>query len=150
MKMTAKPQPAKLDEMLEIYKRLAPDEYVNIEKDCKKIVKNIDKSINIEAEQFFDKVRDLQIGSAPTDVLSILGSAGMIGYGLAKAKDNDERISVTLKAGIPVIGAVGTSLYCTARLISGGKAMAFGLLSGWILNKIGEQTDKFRKNLASK
>lgn len=150
MKMRAKPQPAKLDEMLEIYKRLAPDEYVNIEKDCKKIVKNIDKSINIESEQFFDKVRDLQIGSAPTDVLSILGSAGMIGYGLAKAKDNDERISVTLKAGIPVIGAVGTSLYCTARLISGGKAMAFGLLSGWILNKIGEQTDKLRKNLATK
>ena len=74
----------------------------------------------------------------------------MIGVGLARAKDNDERVSVTLKAGIPVIGAVATSLYCTARLVSGGKAMGVGLLSGYILNKIGEETDKLRKKLTAK
>lgn len=137
----------KMEEMLAIYKHLLPENYAKIEKQTSNAVKAIDKSINIEAEQFYDKVRDLQIGSAPTDALSILGSAAMIGVGLAKAKDNDERISVTLKAGIPVIGAVATSLYCTARLVSGGKAMGVGLVSGWILNRIGEAADKFRKKL---
>lgn len=141
----------KFDEMLSIYKHLLPGkEYGKIEKQTANVIKSIDKSINIEAEQFYDKVRDLQIGSAPTDALSILGSAAMIGVGLAKAKDNDERISVTLKAGIPVIGAVATSLYCTARLVSGGKAMGVGLVSGWILNRIGEAADKFRKNLQAR
>lgn len=135
----------KLDEILKIYKALIPEKYSKIEKMAANATKAIDNSINIESEQFFDKVRDLQIGSAPTDALSILGSAAMIGVGLAKAKDNDERVSVTLKAGIPVLGAVATSLYCTARLISGGKAMAVGLLSGYILNKIGEKTDDIRK-----
>lgn len=135
----------KLDEILKIYKALIPEKYSKIEKMAANATKAIDNSINIESEQFFDKVRDLQIGSAPTDALSILGSAAMIGVGLAKAKDNDERVSVTLKAGIPVLGAVATSLYCTARLISGGKAMAVGLLSGYVLNKIGEKTDDIRK-----
>lgn len=140
----------KLDEILDIYKHLQPDDYEKIEKQAIHFVKSMDKSINIEAEQFFEKVRDLQIGSAPTDALSILASAAMIGVGLAKAKDNDQRISVTLKAGIPVIGAVATSLYCTARLVSGGKAMGVGLVSGWILNRLGELADKLRKNLEAK
>lgn len=140
----------KLDEILKIYKELAPEKYSKIEKMATNATKAIDNSINIESEQFFDKVRDLQIGSAPTDALSILGSAAMIGVGLAKAKDNDERVSVTLKAGIPVLGAVATSLYCTARLISGGKAMAVGLLSGYILNKIGEKTDELRRKYFTK
>lgn len=140
----------KTEEMLNIYKHLLPNEYGKIQKQTANVIKSIDKSINIEAEQFYDKVRDLQIGSAPTDALSILGSAAMIGVGMAKAKDNDERISVTLKAGIPVIGAVATSLYCTARLVSGGKAMGVGLVSGWILNRIGEAADKFRKDLKAR
>lgn len=144
-KIAARMQEGKLDEILKIYKELIPEKYSKIEKMAANATKAIDNSINIESEQFFDKVRDLQIGSAPTDALSILGSAAMIGVGLAKAKDNDERVSVTLKAGIPVLGAVATSLYCTARLISGGKAMAVGLLSGYVLNKIGEKTDDIRK-----
>lgn len=143
--ISAKIPEGKLDEILKIYKSLIPEKYSKIEKMSANAIKAIDNSINIESEQFFDKVRDLQIGSAPTDALSILGSAAMIGVGLVKAKDNDERVSVTLKAGIPVLGAVATSLYCTARLISGGKAMAVGLLSGYILNKIGEKTDDIRK-----
>lgn len=147
--LSARRKSAKLDEMLEIYQKLAPAEYTKIEKNTANFIKSLDESINIESEQFFDKVRDLQIGSAPTDALSILGSATMIGVGLARAKDNDERVSVTLKAGIPVIGAVATSLYCTARLVSGGKAMGVGLLSGYILNKIGEEADKLRKKLTA-
>lgn len=84
--LSARRKPAKLDEMLEIYQKLSPAEYAKIEKNTANFIKSLDESINIESEQFFDKVRDLQIGSAPTDALSILGSAAMIGVGLARAK----------------------------------------------------------------
>lgn len=99
----------------------------------------------METVQFYDKLRDLVLGSAPTDALSILFSAGAIGYGLTKADSKEEKISVTLKSGIPVVAAVGTSLYCSAGLVSGSKAMFVGLLSGLVMNKIGVYVDNLRK-----
>ena len=108
-----------LQEMLAIYEKIAPYELSLV---------------------FFDKARDLALGSAPTDVLSIIASGGMIGYGLAKAKDNDERWSVTLTSGVPIIGAIGTSLICTAKLISGSKSMVIGGISGLILGQVGKQS----------
>ncbi len=138
----------KIQELMTIYKKLLPQkEFSKLEKQTETFIKSLDNSINIEAVQFFDKIRDLQIGSAPTDVLSIVTSLGLIGAGLLKADNKDERISVTLKAGIPVLGAMATSLYCTARLVAGGKAMATGLLSGWLLNKAGAYADNMRKKL---
>lgn len=141
-------QKGKIEELLEIYKHLLPEkEFLKVQEQTEKLMKSIDSSINIETVQFFDKSRDLKVGSAPTDVLSIVTSLGLIGAGLLKAENKDERISVTLKAGIPVLGAMATSLFCTARLISGGKAMSVGLLSGWLLNKAGAYTDNIRKKL---
>ena len=110
-----------------------------------KAVKSLDKSIDTESVQYFDKVRDLVVGSAPTDVLSILGTGGVIAAGLHKAKDKDEKVSISLKYGIPAIGAVATSVYCTASLLSGSKSLIFGLLSGWAFNKIGVVVDDWRK-----
>ena len=107
--------------------------------------KSLDKSIDTEIVQYFDKSRDLKLGSAPTDVLSILGTVGAIGWFLGKADNKDDKISASLKYGIPALGAIATSLYCTARLISGGKSMAFGLISGWLMNKAGEAVDNTRK-----
>lgn len=107
---------------------------------------SLKKSIKTETVEFFDKIRDLKLGSAPTDVLSILGTVGAVGWFLGKSKDKDERISASLKYGIPAIGAIATSLLCTAKLISGGKAMMFGLISGWLMNKAGEIVDNTRKN----
>lgn len=137
-----------LQEMLSIYEKISPYELSLIKPQVQKTVKAFDKSLNLETVEFFDKVRDLALGSAPTDLLSIISSGAMITYGLTEAKDADERMSVTLKAGIPIIGAIGTSLFCTARLISGGKAMIFGALSGFVLNKIGSITDSLRKKYA--
>lgn len=137
----------KMEEMMKIYEKLLPEDYAKIQKQTTKFTEAMDKSINVESVQFFDKVRDLQVGSAPTDVITMLAGTGLIGAGLLRADNKDERISVTLKAGIPVIGALATSVYCTARLVSGGKAMVVGLVSGKILNIIGEQVDKFRKKI---
>ncbi len=135
-----------LQEILTLYKGILPrSEYLKLKAKVNSAIKSLDKSIDIETIQYFDKARDLKLGSAPTDVLSILGAVGAVGYYLNKAESKDDKYSVSLRYGIPAIGAIATSLYCTARLVSGGKAMLFGLLSGWAMNKAGVVVDDARK-----
>lgn len=134
-----------LQEMLSIYEKIAPYELSLVRPQVTKAVKAFDKSLNLETVEFFNKARDLALGSAPTDVLSIIASGGMISYGLAKAKDNDERWSVTLTSGVPILGAIGTSLICTAKLISGSKSMVIGGVSGLVLGQVGKIADLIRK-----
>ncbi len=135
-----------LQEILTLYKKILPrNEYLKLRAQAESAVKSLDKAIDIETNQYVDKARDLKLGSAPTDVLSILGTVGTVGYFLNKSKDKDEKYSVAIKYGIPAIGAIATSLYCTARLVAGGKALLFGLVSGWLMNKAGEAVDNARK-----
>ena len=136
-----------LQDMLDIYYTIAPCEFVKsgANRATKIAVKAFDKSIRLENEEFFDKARDLELGSAPTDVLTVLTSGSLITYGLVKAKNNDEKYSVILKSGIPIIGAVTTSLISATKLISGTKSVLLGLISGIILNQIGNIADKYRK-----
>ena len=75
-------------------------------------------------------------------------TVGAVGYYVSKSDNKDERISASLKYGIPAVGAIATSLFCTAKLISGGKAMFLGLASGWVINKIGVFVDDLRKKYA--
>ena len=141
-----------IQDMLSIYYRIAPYELSNFgaELAVKQAVKSFDKSINLETVEFFDKVRDLKLGSAPTDILTILVSCGMILYGLGYAKSKNERTSLMLKSGIPIIGAIATSLISATKLVSGGKSLALGVVSGLILNQLGFFTDKLRKTYFSK
>ncbi|CDE59036.1 unknown [Fusobacterium sp. CAG:439] len=142
----SKSSKGELQEILTLYKGILPrSEYLKLKAKVNSAIKSLDKSIDIETIQYFDKARDLKLGSAPTDVLSILGAVGAVGYYLNKAESKDDKYSVSLRYGIPAIGAIATSLYCTARLVSGGKAMLFGLLSGWAMNKAGVVVDDARK-----
>lgn len=138
-----------LQEILTLYKGILPrKEYLKLRSEVQASIKSLDKAIDIETVQYFDKARDLKLGSAPTDILSILAAVGAVGWYLGKAENKDERISASLKYGIPAVGAIATSLYCTARLVSGGKSIALGLLSGWIMNIIGAKVDDARKKYA--
>lgn len=139
-------------EMLEYYYKIAPYE---LEKSgallsLKKAVKSFDKSVNLEGNEFFDKVRDLRLGSAPTDILTIILSFITLSLGLGHAKDKDKRISIMLKSGIPVAGGIATAMYSAAKLVSGGKSIALGILSGIILNQLGIVADNMRKNVEEK
>lgn len=137
-----------LQDMIDIYRKIAPFELAKSGAidSANKAVKSFDKSVKLEVEEFFDKARDLELGSAPTDVLTILISCGMITYGLDKAKGSDEKASVMLKSGIPIVGAVATSLISATKLISGGKSLALGFVSGFVLNRMGIEADDFRKS----
>ncbi len=137
-----------IQDMLAIYYRIAPYE---LDKSgallaVKKAVHSFKKSVNLESEEFFDKVRDLRLGSAPTDVLTILLSFIALSFGLGYAQDKDKRISVMLKSGIPIVGAIATTTFTAMRLVSGGKSLALGFLSGIVLNQIGKIADYVRKN----
>lgn len=136
-----------LQDMIDIYYKLAPFELAKsgAKKSAETAVKSFDKSVNLEIGEFFDKERDLELGSAPTDILTILTSCGMITYGLGRAKNKDERKSVMLKSGIPIVGAVATSLISATKLVSGGKSIALGIISGIALNRMGVVADNFRK-----
>lgn len=138
-----------LQDMLSIYYKIAPFE---LEKSgallsLKKAVKSFDKSVYLENAEFFDKVRDLRLGSAPTDILTILFSFATLSLGLGHAKDNDRRVSIALKSGIPVAGGIATAMFSAARLVSGGKSLALGFLSGIILNQLGVIADNMRKKI---
>lgn len=74
-----------------------------------------------------------------------MGSVGAVGWYLGKSDNKDEKISASLKYGIPAIGAIATSLVCTAKLIAGTKSLAIGLVSGWLMSKAGSQVDYLRK-----
>ncbi len=142
----SKSSKGELQEILTAYKNILPrNEYLKLKSKVQSAVKSLDKSIETETVEYVDKARDLRLGSAPTDVMSIIGAVGAVGYYLNKAESKDDKYSASLKYGIPAIGAIATSLYCTARLVAGGKAMVFGLLSGWIMNKIGTAADNARK-----
>ena len=135
-----------IEEILTIYKHLLPDnEYKQIKNAMRSSVSSLDKAINTESNLFFDKLRDMSLGSAPTDILSVLGSVGGVGLGLSMADNKEQRTSALLKFGIPVIGSIGTTVALTVGLVSGIKAMMIGLASGAVINRVGTAVDNKRK-----
>ena len=141
-------RPGLLQDMLDIYYKIAPYELEQSGAllSLKKAVKSFDKSVELESVEFFDKVRDLRLGSAPTDVLTILFSFITLFLGLGHARTNDERTSIMLKTGIPIVGGIAAATYTATKLVNGGKSLAFGFLSGIILNRLGVIADNIRKN----
>ena len=110
----------------------------------KNAVHTLDNAIKKETNDYFDKLRDWTLGAAPTDVLGVLGGFASMGGALALTSDKEKRKSIMLKAGIPALGGAGVMMYMTAMLTSGIKGLAAGLLSSFVLNKIGAFVDKKR------
>ncbi len=139
-------KPGHLDEIMEIYRHLLPPaEFQKLQRASDSAVKKLDRAVLLETDKFFDKLRDLELGSAPTDFLSMVTGLVTVGAGLTKAEDNDERISVSLKYGIPALSAIATSLYLGATLVSGGSAFVLSTISGLLMNKVGTKVDEYRQ-----
>lgn len=135
-----------MQEIYTIYKKLlSREDYLKLKNSSTRNIKALDDAIKKETDSFFDMERDLTLGSAPTDILSILAAIGAIGVGLSKAENKDQQNTVLLKAGIPAVGAIATSLYFSASLVSGGRAMLYGAISGLAISKLGSMLDEYRK-----
>ena len=149
---TEEKSPGFLQKMLSCYYKIAPFELEETGAllSLKKAVRSFDKSFALESNEFFDKVRDLRLGSAPTDVLTIVLSFLTLSFGFGHAKDKDQRISIMLRSGIPIVGGISAAMFSAAKLVSGGKSLAFGFISGIVLNQLGVVVDNIRKNRNNK
>lgn len=140
-----------VNEIMKIYeKHLSPEDYKKMRQSAYATTNSLTHSTDLETDKLFDKIRDLKIGSAPKDMLIVLSSFGVVGYGLSRADNAEEKISAGIKYGIPTIGAVAIMVYCTVGLISAGPSLLIGLLSGLALNQIGTGVDNFRKQIKNK
>lgn len=131
------------NEIFEILKEKANAEDVSLVKRRLKETRAKLKSANIsECHEYFDKKRDLTLGSAPTDILSALGGLGLCGLAVGTANSKDERISRLVTTGIPVVVGLATSLVCTAMLYTAATGLLIGGATGLAANFIGNKIDK--------
>ena len=112
----------------------------------KKITKRLRKATDLEMGQYFLKQAELKVGSAPTDVMSVLFPIGAGAYAISKADSKEERVSTTLTTCIPLVGTFATFVYGTTKMFSGAKNLMFSLISGAILGLIGDSADKHINN----
>ena len=100
------------------------------------------KITSAEGDLYFDKLRDITLGSAFSDIVfGMLSPLATMGVLLAMDDTKEERISTTLKLGIPLIGGIATSTAFLFLLASGGKALIMSSLIGVGLNRIGTYAD---------
>lgn len=104
--------------------------------------KKLSKANRSECIEYFDKKRDLILGSAPTDILT--AAVGLVGSGIAisTADTKDERVSRAVTVAAPAVLGLGTSMVLTALLYSGAKGLAYGALASLGLSVLGSSVDK--------
>ena len=134
-----------VEELLTLYKEYLPkEEYMELKKSAHKAVKSLNRAVYREGSEYVDKVRDLSVGSALTDVaMGMALPLGTSAVAMASAKTKEKKRSVALKYGLPLIAGVATSMLCTIRLISGGRALLLGGAVTVIGNEIFEKVDNY-------
>lgn len=113
------------------------------------IRKGLKEASETESGQYFLKQAEMEVGSAPTDVFSVLVPLGVGAAAVASGDDKDEKISATLNTCIPLVGTFATFVYGTAKMCFGVKNLALSLGSGLILKKIGSEADQLYKKYKS-
>lgn len=140
-----------INQIMKLYKEHLPTaDYEELIKIAYDTTNSLDKSIDMETNKMFEKIRDLKIGSAPKDVLLLLIPIISVGHGINKAETTDEKISVGIKYGVPIAGAIAITMVCTFGLISAGPSLLIGALSGLALNQIGVEVDSVIKRFKDK
>lgn len=151
IELLSKSKKGAVQELMEIYENnLSKEDFDKLQKTVNSTLRSLNYSVDLETDKLFDKIRDLKIGSAPHDFFAFLSSLAIVGWYLGKADNNDERMSVALKYGIPVVGAVAITTMCAVGLIASGPSLLIGLVSGLAINKLGEVADEMRKKYKDK
>ena len=134
------------DEIFDITRaHLDSSEQKIIEEAYKKASKNLTKANKFECFDYFDKKRDLILGSAPTDILTPVICLTAGGIAMAAADSKEERNSRWLTGNfaiVPTVIGVGTSIVLTAKLFSGAQGLLMGFGVGAIFSKLGSIVNK--------
>lgn len=140
----AKKKVNRLDkQIIELIEKSGNEEYIlkeskNLAKARSNAANSLNKAIRMEGNDLFDKMRDVKIGSAPTDILGMVSTAGLMGVYLAQAKDKDQKVEVALTTGVPLgLGMLATT-FATMKMYAGMKSLAFGAVATFISNSIGK------------
>ena len=129
-------------------KYLSKEEKQAFEESITHTDKLLRKANKTECVEYFDKKRDLMLGSAPTDILTALGSLVASGIAIGVADTKEDRISRFISGALPVFAGFGVNTALAALLFSGGKGMAIGTGSGMLLSALGSSASHklFPKN----
>ena len=79
-------------ELIELIPNLTQEEKAAFETNIKQAEKILRKANKVECVEYFDKKRDLMLGSAPTDVLTALAGLTASGIAIGVADTKQERI----------------------------------------------------------
>ena len=132
------------DEITDIlYSRITGSEKEELAKQLTKAKTQIRKANRNECVEYFDKKRDLVLGSAPTDIVTALFGLGVSGWAIASADTKEDKLSKAMTVGFPLVAGIGTSLAFTAMLVSGIKSMLYGALASVGLSKLGSLADHY-------
>ena len=134
-----------IEQILTEYKKYLPEEeYKKIKQIADRASASLNNAVHKEGFEYVDKLRDLSIGSALTDVAIGMGVPVVsTSIAMSKAETKEKKRSVALKYGVPLVLGVATSTLCTIQLISGGKALLFGSAVTFIGNEICERLDNY-------
>ena len=102
------------------------------------------------SQELVPKLRDINAGNAPTDLITILASSGALAGAVAMEDDKEEKKSIIINLGIPLIATLGTQIYGTIKLLSGLKSLVFGLATGQIASQAAKLADMTFKNIKEK
>lgn len=105
-------------------------------------IKKLAEEYNNIIGTLLPKLRDINCGSAPTDLLTIITAAGGLGTAALTAKDKEERKSIIVNLGIPLIGTLAGSTYCTMKSLSGTKGLIYGAIIGQVASIGAKIVDK--------
>ncbi len=133
------------NEILDILSQnISAEEKKSLQKALDKTAKSLRNASRQEYGKYFDKKRDLVLGSAPTDILTAVIGLMIGGVSLLSADNKDDRISRLLTGIIPTIAGIGTNIVLTSMLFSGVEGMLIGVLAGGVMSLAGSRINKLR------
>ena len=126
-------------------KVISDSEFKQLSQFSRGITSGMQEATELEAGAYFLKQAEIEAGSAATDAAAIVLPALAGCYALGKCDNNDERVSSSLKTFVPLVGTLGTFVYGTTKMYSGGKSLVFSGVSGFLLSKGGIYCDDLYK-----
>jgi len=90
-----------------------------------------------EGNDLFDKIRDIECGSASWDAVTLAAGFALTGAYMANTKSTEEFVSAGLQSGLPAVATLSSVFFATSKLLSGGIAIAFGMITGFVTNAFG-------------
>lgn len=110
-----------------------------LSKEAQAALENLNKSRDTIAS----KLRDINAGSAATDFMTMGTSIAGLGIAAAASDTNEERKSIAVNLGIPLITTLACNSFIgNAKAISGAPALLFSLAAGQIASLGAKFVDK--------